>query len=199
MPITVAAVRGGTVVLQDVEPVIFRVAGASSDCTYTLEFGDGSKEAMKAGEGQTAGQMTAIHSYRTSGDITAKLTIGDAQGRTATSTATLTVRSVDGVWVNTFFNTSANRSETRYLELQQRGVDVTGVSMHPEGNVEALTGTIDSRGMLDLSLVSRTITFKGPINADVTSLSQTIAGGTANGLTLTFPRSSGPLPPPATS
>lgn len=195
---TVAGARGGSIVLKDVEPVTFRVPSASSDFTYTIEYGDGAKEVMKGGEGQPAGQMTAVHTYRSSGEMAVKLTIADAQSRTASSTAALTVRSIDGVWVNTFFNASANRSETRYLDLKQQGGDISGSYMHPEGNVEPLTGTVGSGGALDLSLVSRTIAFKGTVNADVTSLTETVTGGTANGMTLTFPRSNGPLPPART-
>jgi len=67
----------------------------------------------------------------------------------------------------------------------------TGTYVHPEGNGEPLTGTVNSFGTVNLRLDAGSISMQGVdldsagVRSD-TTLKLTVTGGSAHGMTLTF-------------
>ena len=179
-------------------PTTFAIAGAttvrfdvlgSSGSTISLDFGDG-KASSSPGSCLPTTCLYFEHTYAAPlGIRTAALTaIQDGTERTAT--ATVVVGDLSGTWANTVLNPSNGRTETRRLVLSG-GSSLTGSYVHPEGNSEPLTGTVNSYGSVNLRLNSGTVSMRGidlddaGVRSD-TTIKLTVTGGSADGLTLTF-------------
>lgn len=162
--------------------------------------GVGLSYAVTWGDGGTAGpQSNAFfgepHIYRALGSFTVTVVVRDQSGVSASFTGTVPVLDFTGRWVNTVFNPSNGRNETRFLQLTQgANKTISGSYTHPEGNSEPLTGSINGLRGVNLRLVSGTIAFYADdsgseqLSTDGRTIVVEVAGGSANGMRLTFTR-----------
>jgi hypothetical protein len=191
--------NGLVVALQDVSTVTVDV----SDCTgtglsYRLAYGDGVVDTNPM-RFPTKGTWFT-HAYHALGTWGVQLTVTDAQGRQASTSALVTVKNLTGTWGNVIKNPSNGLTESRLLTLTQGAVSnaygsLTGTYTHPAGNTEPLTGTVEDTGTIRrLATTSGTISFSGNtldgegVNPDASALKLIVKGGSADGLTLTFAR-----------
>ena len=87
---TVSAQRNPSGDVEVDDPVAFTATGADSDgdtLTYAWDFGDGG----------TASTKDAMHTYTAAGTYTAKVTVSDGKGGTASATLTVVVKAADEV------------------------------------------------------------------------------------------------------
>lgn len=193
----VARLRGPSVWQQDGDDASFDASESSFgiDQTYRFDFGDGPVTTEPYIPIGTSRRLFE-HAYRRRGTFVATLTLVDRQGRRATASTTIKIESLTGTWVNVLPNAAAGRTETRSLQLvQSAGGGITGNYVHPEGNREPLTGTVDQYGGIRMALVSNTIKFGSAglnggrfSSADLSSFIIDVTGGSADGQRLMFKR-----------
>jgi hypothetical protein len=178
--LTTFAIAGATTVR-------FDVLGSSD--SLGMDFGDGTSSNAPGGCLPTT-CLFFEHRYSTPlGTRTAILTATQG-GAQRTATAAVIVGDLTGTWSNTVLNPSNGRTETRRLVLNGGG-SFSGSYVHPEGDSEPLTGTVNSFGSVNLRLNSGTISMQGidldsaGVRSD-TSIRLTVTGGSAHGMTLTF-------------
>jgi hypothetical protein len=202
-PIAVMTVRfpatssyGLMVALQDISGVTFD-ASASKGAGLTLQmaYGDGVIDSKPFSPPNELDLNTLTHQYHSSGTFNAQLVVTDSQGRQASTTALITVKSLTATWGNVIRNPSSGLTETRLLTLVQTGGSLSGSYTHPQGNSEPLHGAVEGEGTIrTLALDSRTISFSGNtlddngVSPDASALKLIVKGGSADGLTLTFSR-----------
>jgi hypothetical protein len=197
--ISATSPNGLVVALQDVSTVTFDVsASKGTGLSYRLDYGDGSvgTNPMTFPDKGT----WFDHKYHSLGTLPAQLTVTDSQGRQASATMFVTVKSLTGTWGNVIQSPSTGLTETRLLSLVQAAASggaamLGGSYTHPAGNSEPLTGSVESDGTIrSLTLNSGTISFSGNtldgngVRGDASSLKVVVKGGSADGLTLTFSR-----------
>jgi hypothetical protein len=183
---------------QTMQTAIRDSSGVTVDATCST--GSGLTYSVSWGDGQTTGPQSnpyfgSNHVYGSNGNYTVTLTARDQTGASASWTGLVPVIDFSGRWVNTIFNPSTNRSETRYLELtQSANRTISGTYTHPEGNSESLHGSIrGTRGLL-LQLTTGAIQFytedswQEQLSSNGKSIAIEIIGGSADGMVLTFSR-----------
>jgi hypothetical protein len=190
---------GLVVALQDISTVTFDVSvSTGTGLSYRLAYGDAIIDTNPMFF-PTRGTWFD-HVYHALGTCSAQLTVTDAQGRQATTSASVTVKNLTATWGNVIRNPSNGHTESRLLTLIQGpasggAATLTGNYTNPAGNTEPLRGTVDDTGTIrDLALTSGTITFNGNtldgngVSPDASLLKLIVRGGSADGLTLTFSR-----------
>lgn len=178
--------------IQSATNVSFLSTSSGDGLTYRLAYGDGFTDFATS-------PQVFVHVYRSAGIFSALLTVTDKEGRTAVGAASVQVKNVTGSWSNTFRNPTNSRTENRILTLNQAGSTISGSYTHPEGNNEALTGTLADPRTISLRLTSGTIAFLTSDSlqceftpgtrgfaSDLSTFSVHVCGGSADGFVLTF-------------
>jgi hypothetical protein len=177
--------RGSLSAIAALSTVILDASGSSgTGLRFGLDFGDG----------HGVDEAVASHVYAF-GDRTykARAIVTDAMGRTDSAFFDVVVKTAEGDWFNSFYNTALRRYEGRTLSITQAGLSLKGTYAHPEGNRSAFTGELLPERTASVRLTDGTITFGNSsdvgFNSDATRLTVTVRGGSADGQTLTFTRS----------
>jgi len=177
-----------------------------TDWAWNVAFGDGTSTTTAP----SAPDPKYVHTYQAAGSLVVLATIRNAAGLSSSASLSFSVASLTGTWVSTFFNHVANRSETRRLTLVQgSNGTITGTYTHPEGNADAISGTVGATYssppaegttvVCDVDVSSTTITFTtrdagsgvniaGGLNGGATAITLYEIGGSADKQTLTFVR-----------
>lgn len=174
--------RGLAKAIQSFSTVTFDASGSSGvGLRYGLDFGDGSG----------ADAPTASHVYDAAGrTYKGRLIVTDSLGRTDSVSVDVSVVSIDGSWSHSFYNTVANRYENRQLILTQSGRTISGEYRHPESWLSPLRGELRPGRDVSLNLTDGTISFSGgangAFNGEVTLMTVTMRGGSADGQIMSF-------------
>lgn len=171
---------GSAVAIAGVSEVTFD-AGTSGKFRYDLQFGDG----------QSATKPVVSHVYTTPGTYTVTLTITDFADRQTSTSATVSVKAVQGTWLYAGFNKQIHRVEVRrFIITSQQGPDVHGRALQwglPDGT---FTGRLSPDRTLRIALDDGSATFEGSVPGTVYEegavFSLTAHGGSSDGQTLPF-------------
>ena len=115
----------------------------SGTLTFAIDFGDGT----------SATDATARHTYASAGTFTIVATVTDAQGRKATESSAIAVKAVTGRWFQAEYVKRSNRVEVRQLSIDaQDGLTVRG-SYRTTGNADrSFTGTLTAPRTIQIAL-----------------------------------------------
>ncbi len=183
--------RGSAVAIVGLSQVTFDARGTPGDkLRYELQFGDG----------ESASTPVSTHVYPTAGTFTATLTVTDAAGRRASTSALVTVKAVQGTWFHSDYNERSKRPEVHRLTVvAQQGLTLRGVYSSLGAADQAFTGALSGERDVRLVLDDQSVQFAGSVPGEILSeWPLTISGGSAGGQTLPFQPVIGDLvgPPP---
>ncbi len=175
------AIKGATVVHFDVLGTLGNIV--------RIDFGDGTMSSSPSGCFPT----TCLYFEHTYSDPLGGRTVVVAAidgSRQQTATTTVGVGDLTGTWANTIVNPTNNLTETRLLVLTGGG-SLTGTYVHPAGDSEPVSGSVNSFGSVYLRLSTGSIVMEGVDLDSAGILSDTtmrlyVTGGSADGMVLIF-------------
>lgn len=152
----------------------------SGALTFSIDFGDGT----------VASTSTARHVYPGAGAFTITATVSDAQGRKATATRAITVKTVSGSWFEAEFVQNAKRVEVRRLTVTgQSGTTIRGVYQVTGAPDRSFSGSMTSPRTVSIS-IDGGATLQGVLPGRLDDDSETwplqARGDTVDGETLAF-------------
>ena len=169
--------------LMGLTPITFDASGSTGDAlAYSIEIGDGN----------VSDKPLTVQPAMARGNLTARLTVRDRQGRVDSSTASFVVASLV-TYLGGYYN--EGRDEGRRLHFTaQDGRGLAGSYYGPEGSNSHFAGSISGDHNIHLLLDDGTIEFTGTVSEDTSplncgplpQLTFTIRGGSADGQTLRF-------------
>jgi hypothetical protein len=162
----------------------------SGALTYSIDFGDGA----------SATGATARHVYTTPGTFTVTAEARDSQGRTASATQQVVVKTLGGSWFHASYVPRAGRVEVRRLTItSQEGLTIRGLYRVTGAPDRPFTGTLTAPRNVQI-LVDNAVALSGAIPSRLTEDAEPwplqMRGDGVDGLRLDFrPVVGEPVPP----
>jgi hypothetical protein len=147
--------------------------------TFSVDFGDGS----------TGSGATARHVYRAAGTFSITAEARDSQGRTASASQQVVVKTVIGNWFHAGFNPSVHRVEVRRLAItDQDGQTVRGVYRREGALDRSFSGTLTAPRTIRIVADDTTLegTIPGRLNEESERWPLAVRGGGYQGDRLEF-------------
>ena len=162
----------------------------SGALTYSIDFGDGARASGPA----------ARHVYTTPGTFTVTGEVRESQGRTATASQQVVVKTLSGSWFHASYVPRARRVEVRRLTITgQEGPTIRGLYRVTGAPERPFTGTLTTPRNVQI-LVDNTVALSGVIPSRLTEDAEPwplqMRGDWVDGLRLEFrPVVGDPVPP----